>query len=114
RADRTLKTPKGAILMLLIVTTFYGYGAGAGANMIFDRADATVFSAQVVSKQVINGKSTRYRLYLSPWGPQQQIGDVSISRRWYDSIQPRDTVCPVLHPGALHIPWYTVHPCAKQ
>jgi hypothetical protein len=112
-ADPFLKSQKRTLLVIIFLTTFYGYGAGVEANMIFERGDTTVFKAQVVRKEAVSGRPTSYELYLSPWGPQQQTNEVSISRRWYESLQPGDAVCPALHEGALHIRWYTVHPCAK-
>ncbi len=112
-ADHSLKNQKGAMLTIILFTTFYGYGATLGANTIFDRSDTTIFSARILRKEVVSGRNTSYNLYLTPWGPQRQTSEVSVSRRWYESLQPGDTICPALREGALHIRWYTVHPCLK-
>jgi len=110
-ADPTLKTHRGSIVGILFLSLFYGYGAGVQANAIFDRSTERVFTAKVIRKGIVTGKRTTYKLYLAPWGSQIRTDEVFVSQRWYDSLQPGDVVCPVLHDGALHIRWYTVHPC---
>ena len=112
-ADHSLKRQKGTMLTIILLTIAYGYGATMEANTIFDRSDTAVFSAQIVSKQVVSGRSTSYNLYLAPWGPQKETSKVSVSRRWYESLKPGDTICPTLREGALHIRRYTVHPCPQ-
>jgi len=112
-ADRSLRTQKGAMVGILLLSIFYGYGASVETNTILDRSATTVFSAQVVRKEVVSGKRTSYNLYLSPWGPEREQNEVSVSQRWYESLQPGDAVCPALREGALHIRWYTVRPCPK-
>jgi len=113
-ADRSLKTQRGMMVAALLpLSTFYGYGATVETNAILDRSATTIFSAQVIRKEVWVGKGTSYKLYLSPWGPEREQNEVSVSQRWYESLQPGDAVCPALREGALHIRWYTVRPCAK-
>lgn len=110
-ADRSLKKEKASMFAIILLTTFYGYGASMEANVIFDRGVPTVYSAQVLGKKTLSGKSTSYKLTLTPWGPKREPDEVSVSRKWYELLRPGDTVCPVLHEGALHIRWYRVRPC---
>lgn len=112
-AYRSLRAHKGAMLAFVLLTILYSYGASVGANVIFDRAGATIFRATVIRKHVVSGRHTGYQLSLSPWGPQQEPSEVSISRQWYESLEPGDTVCTALHQGALHNRWYTVQPCPE-
>lgn len=112
-ADRSLRSQKLTMFVLILFAIAYAYGAILEINTIFDRSGSTIFSTQVVKKEIVSGKSADYQLYLAPWGPQRETNEVSVSRQWYETIQPGDTICPALHQGALHIRWYTVHPCEQ-
>jgi len=48
------------------------------ANVQLDRSQGTPYAAVVQRKEVISGKSTTYRLDLSPWGPNAGANDLDI------------------------------------
>jgi hypothetical protein len=101
----------GAIIGLLFFAGFYAYGVTTVADTAFDTSPAATYSTTVTGGHVSHGKSTSYYLRLAPWGPIQNEGDVSVSRRIYSNAHIGDTVCLALHNGSLHAPWFRVVPC---
>jgi len=110
-ADRSLKNNVGMAILVLLLSSAYGYGAGMEANALLDRSAASIFTSRIIGKSVSSGKHTSYDLNLNPWGPKEDAGKVSVSRRFYEGVRVDDPVCIVLRNGALHVPWYTVHRC---
>jgi hypothetical protein len=111
RADPTLRRKRSTALAVLAFALVYGFGAGVHANVLLDRAPQATYTAAVLSKRIRTGKYTDYVLHLGPWGPQRGDGDITVVRSLYEGIQPGDSVCVHLRPGALRIPWYTVERC---
>lgn len=109
--DRSLSARRGTLLALLLPAMFYGYGAGMGFNTAFDPSTATIYSARIISKNVVRGRHTDYNLVLEPWGPRRENSTVSVSFRLYNSVEIGDAVCLPMRSGALHIAWYEVVAC---
>jgi hypothetical protein len=104
---------RGALLALAAFAILYGLGAVAVSDAFFDRSQGTLYTAQVTGHHVTHGRSTRYYLRLQPWGPIQVVEDVSVPSGVYDTTAVGDTVCPELHPGWLHAPWFRFRPCSE-
>jgi hypothetical protein len=113
KADAALRVRRASLILMLLLCLGYGYGVGMEANAMLDRSPATIYAAAVRSKRVSSGRSTSYKLDLAPWGPgpTQEAGDVSVSRRLYESVKRGDSVCAALRPGAMGVSWYVVSRC---
>lgn len=103
---------RGALLALVAFAGLYGWGAIAAVDVLFDDSQGVVYAAQVVGEHVSRGRSTTYYLRLEPWGPVQAVEDVSVLSSVYDATSLGNTVCPELHPGWLHAPWFRVRACS--
>jgi hypothetical protein len=112
-ADRSLGKRRSTAVLLFVLSISYGYGASMEANALLDHSVTSIYHARVTGKHISSGRHTSYNLYLAPWGPKQDRDVVSVSRLFYDSVRPGDDVCLALHDGFMHMPWSTVHPCAK-
>jgi hypothetical protein len=104
---------RGALLALIGFAVLYGLGAVADSNVFFDQSQGALYTAQVAGHHVTHGRSTKYYLRLQPWGPVQTVEDVSVPSGVYNGAAVGDTVCPELHPGSLHAPWFRVRPCSQ-
>jgi hypothetical protein len=103
---------KPVTLVLYFVATFaYGWGLVLEADRILDRAPAHVYPTQVTDMHISSGKHTSYDITLAPWGPTRGQDGVDVGRPLYQQMHVGETVCPVLHPGALHIRWWEVGLC---
>jgi hypothetical protein len=99
------------VLGVLFLAGPYAWGVAAAADTVPDKSVGTGYAAQVVSKHVTSGRSTSYYLDLSPWGPEQGKNDVSVSSSIYHKTSIGEQVCLQLHPGLLHVQWYTLVAC---
>jgi hypothetical protein len=113
-ADPVLRQRRWPVLGILLIAFMDGSGAVAHADALLDRSSPRGFISRVVRKRVSTGRSTSYRLTISPWGPQSDFTDVRVSARDYNAVQSGDPVCILLFPGALRISWYLVEPCPLQ
>jgi hypothetical protein len=96
----------------VLVMTGYVYGTVVIANQHWDSRPATVSRAEVMGTHTNRGnRRTSYRLLLSPWGPRQEPGEVSVDRSFYERTALGSTVCVSQHDGALGISWYEVARC---
>lgn len=109
--DPVLRQRKSSTIVLMLLMGAYGYGVGVAGDIVTDQSVPQVFHVSVLGKHVVHGKHTSWDVRLSPWGPVQQAGDVSVSRSFYDSVSAGDTICTNLRRGSIGIEWYTVTNC---
>ncbi len=105
---------KTAFSFLLLFAGLFATYAGcviADADVLLDRSSPVAYRAEVLSASVSHGKTTTYSLQLGPWGPRQNPEDVDVTSSVYNNVAPGDSVCLLLYPGTLRIPWFTVSPC---
>jgi hypothetical protein len=103
-------------LILLLFLVLYGGGYGAGApilvNLRFDRSAGQVYQAPVEGRHVTYGRGgPGYSLRLGAWGPVTDAHSVGVPRAVYFALNPGDTACVRLHPGALGMAWYRIARC---
>jgi hypothetical protein len=99
------------LLLFIPVMGFYGYGATVLGNKLFDRAPPKMYLTFVLDRSV--NKISRHierDLRLGPWGPRKVPANVEVPRRVFDAVRVYDSVCVLLHPGALTIAWFEVEP----
>lgn len=93
-----------------LVITGYFYGLILSLNGAYDNSVAEVYKATVLSKHSSSGKTTSYYLELSPWGPQTESEDFSVSLSKYEQIHEHDVVNVYLMKGRFNIPWVEIEP----
>lgn len=86
----------------------YGYGAVVTLNCTYDRSEPEIFNATILEKRISSGKTTTYYLELTPWGQQQEIDEVSVSKELYDKLDKNDKVTIYFMKGKFDIPWFEV------
>lgn len=104
---------RGALIALVAFAALYGLGSVAVSDVFFDQSQGEMYTAQVTGHHITHERSTKYYLRLEPWGPVQTVEDVSVPSSEYRTTAIGDTVCPELHPGRLHAPWFRVRPCSQ-
>ncbi|MCL3781879.1 hypothetical protein EMN47_15955 [Prolixibacteraceae bacterium JC049] len=97
-----------AILAVLIFGGLYSYGLIITTNAIFDQSVTTTYNAKILDKHKSSGKTTTYYLELTPWGPQTQTEDVSVSKQVYNSQKIGDSTTIYFRSGFFQIPYYAV------
>ena len=104
-------------MILLLFLVLYGGGYGAGApilvNLRFDRSEGHVYQAPVEAHRVTYGRGgPGYSLRLGYWGPGDRCAlQAGVPRAVYFALNPGDTACVSLHPGALGMAWYRIARC---
>jgi hypothetical protein len=74
-----------------------------------DRSPGISYTATVQNKEISSGKSTTYKLDLSPWGPKAGNNELDVSSATYKQIQTGQTVQLKLKMGALGVRWYYLY-----
>ncbi|WP_437528475.1 hypothetical protein WME79_45475 [Sorangium sp. So ce726] len=108
--EPTLRRRWFAPLGVLLVLAGYAWGALQMANALLDRSEPEEFRVAVLGKSFYSGKGLKYRLELSPWGPDPG-GAVTVDRDLYNAVEVGGSVCVKLQPGALGVRWFRVGPC---
>jgi hypothetical protein len=111
RALPAVREKPGPAVLTLLLLGAYGYGACALGNALLDRFPATSYTAQVYGKHVTGGRQRTPEIRLGPWGPRKAAADVAVRWELYRGLRIGETVCVLVHPGALGVPWYRVARC---
>jgi hypothetical protein len=96
------------ILAILIPTFCYSYGTVIVLNCMYDKSNPELFNAEVLDKRINSGKSTTYYIKLSAWGRQQEIDEVSVSKKLYNEVEIKDSVNIFFMKGRFEIPWIEI------
>ena len=113
-ADPKTGKQRWSYLATLLLAVAYAGGVTAMADSLLDYSTPRILQTQVIQKRISSGRSTTWYLRLAPWGPQDHPAEVSVHSSLYNSVQPGQTVCVYLYPGALKIPWFEVAHCSNQ
>jgi hypothetical protein len=101
-----------AIVFLALFGAGYGYGGLVYADTRLDASPGQLFQAQVLARWTSFGRGGEtYHLTLAPWGPVSRSLSVITSRATYMALNPGDTACMTLRPGALGMEWYQTGLC---
>lgn len=104
----------GRIIGVILFAGFYGYGLTIAADELLDHGTVSPYRATVVGKHESHGRSTSYTLDLAPWGPVETANKIGVSASVYGRTDIGDQVCLNLHPGSLHVQWYSLVDCVSQ
>jgi hypothetical protein len=101
-----------SLAAILVASCAYGYGAALEADVLFDRAPARIFAADVYAETISHGRaSDSYWVYLNPWGPVLHTSNTQVPRTLYIQARTTRRVCMALRPGALGMRWYVPQAC---
>jgi hypothetical protein len=92
-----------------LAMVIYSTAAIRALNAKLDASPAQPQAVRVLSKYEARGRYLR----LAAWGPRSSASNFSVGPEDYERIQSGDSVCFLLHSGALRIPWYEVATCAQ-
>lgn len=103
--------PRG-LLMIAAVIAIWCEGIVVHGDSLLDRGGATGYEVRVSDKNQMLAKLKIRRFTLEPWGPVAEAASVAApNQALYDRINPGDTVCVILHPGAFRMRWVEVWGC---
>ncbi|MDE2357184.1 MAG: hypothetical protein KGL69_10565, partial [Alphaproteobacteria bacterium] len=103
------------VAAMVIVGGIYGYGASICLDRLLDRAPPAFHIGVVVDRFIAGGRSKQYEFRIQAYGhPEGATLDFVVSKALFDAGADGDEVCVAAHPGALHMPWYNLTPCARQ
>ncbi len=108
---RNTSGPRGAWIVMVMLSGSYGYGLVTSADTLPDHAKPEHYSVSIVGKHTVSGRSTSYYLDLAPWGPIPDENRLGVSKSLYDAAGVGDLACLELRPGYLHAPWYRQVEC---
>jgi hypothetical protein len=99
-------------LPLLIFVLFpYAPSTIALADQVFDFRAPLPERVRVLGKRVSTGKGAMHYLRVVPWGLRSRPNEIEVKRDLYDATTVGASVCLLVHPGALGMPWYEVGEC---
>jgi len=97
-----------AILGLMVFSFGYAYGTVICLNGVYDKSEPQIYTAKIVSKRVSSGKTRTYYFEVTPWGPQKQNEEVTVSSELYNKHTEGDQVAIYFKKGLFEIPWFVV------
>ena len=100
--------PYITLLSILLIMLAYAYGAVVALNCTFDRSQPELFNAKILNKNIHSGKSKTYHFDLTPWGPQKESEEVTVSKDLYNSVEINDTVNIHFMKGKFEIGWFEI------
>jgi hypothetical protein len=98
------------LLIIAILPAAYVYGVASQLNVVFDNSRAEAFPLVVLSKSESTGRNASYDLDVGPWA-DRPAGTLSITRKLYDEVPVRSTICVYRHTGWLRLRWFYVDHC---
>jgi len=96
------------VLTISLLAFGYSYGSVVILNCYYDSSVPEMYSAKILSKRMSSGKTTSYYFKLTPWGPQKEIDEVSVSKDLYGELNEGNDVTVYLNQGRFGVPWYSV------
>lgn len=92
----------------MIFLFLYSYALVIQVNCFYDNTVSEYYAVEVLNKRISTGKHTYYYLELSPWGPKQEVDEVSMGQELYNRTEVGDEVFVYFYKGKLGIPWFVV------
>ncbi len=112
KSELTFNKPwEYAIVYPFLISTVFIYTIFSliSINCTFDNTTPDIYEAEVLDKRINDGKnSTTYYLKLDKWGPQDEIDEVSVSKRRYLEVSKGDKIDVNLKKGLFDISWIIV------
>jgi hypothetical protein len=113
-ANRSAVRRWSTAFVILLVSIAYGVGAATSANALLDTSTASSYRPVVLGKHVSGGRSRSYYLNVEPWGPRTTVADITVAPAVFNQARVGQSICVVLHGGALASPWYHASVCAPH
>lgn len=97
-----------AILVMIMFSCMYAYGALITTNVIFDNSYPNTYKANVIDKHISSGKTPSYYLTLDSWEPQTEPENVSVSKEVYYANEVGNATTVYFKNGLYDIPYYLI------
>lgn len=94
------------VVLMLGISCLFAFGSLRMINCQFDDSARQVFDTTIRDKWITTGKSTSYNILLGEWGQTQGGQAISVSKSFYNEVEPGLPVHVVLRQGALGMQWY--------
>ena len=94
------------IVLMVVVSLFYGYSATIQINCVFDNSVPKVVHTVVVSKRVEFSRRLHYHLRLTSWDADRALKDIEVSKSTFDRYINGANIDVDLKQGFFNIPWY--------
>lgn len=90
---------------------FWGYvfGCMSMLNGMLAQGPPAQFEGRIMKTYIQGGRHQAHMFDLGPWGPFSS-GEVEATLVMYDRLNTGDSVCMLLHPGGLGLPWWEIAP----
>ena len=112
--NRSATRRVGNMIVILLVSGAYGFGAATYANSVFDASTPSSYRPSVLHKHVSGGRYRTYELLVGPWGTRKAAENINVSAALYGQLRVGQPVCVALRSGALGIQWYRVSVCNES
>jgi hypothetical protein len=103
---------RSAFLVILLLSSLYGYSSIMAVNIIFDNAKVMRYSADITGARISGDFSKSYYLRVSPWGPVTTETEISVPSSVYIATHFGDVVCFDGSRGRMNAPWYRLVSCS--
>lgn len=111
RVNRGVRRGWQTVLLIVLASCAYGYGAATIADAVLDRSTPSIFRPLVLGKHSSGGRHTTYHLLLTPWGDRKAAENIAVSPALYRAASVGGPVCVAVRSGALGSSWYRVALC---
>jgi hypothetical protein len=99
-------------IVLLVFLAGYAGAAIAFADTMLDKGQPTAHPVVVRDKRISRDNATVYYLTVDAFDGSATESDLSVDQALYERVNPGESVCVYVFPGALKIPWMEVGLCA--
>lgn len=106
--DRPFPRRAEPVVLLVLLSLPYGYGASQTLNLVLDGEAPQVLPAKVLDKQSVWIGTDLRHVRLGPWGPRTEAGLIGAGADLFAAVEPGDVVCVTAHPGALGLSYMDV------
>jgi hypothetical protein len=94
------------MVILICGGLVYGYGTLSFLNEYKDDSVLQEFRVEVLKKRMTDQKDATYHITLSPWYQTKTAEEIEVKKRFYNSIQEKDSVSILLSQGNLGFEYY--------
>jgi len=112
--DPTIRQTPPSLASLGVLLLAYGYGVGMQLDESWDHAPVTRYPVPILEKRIAGRRRDHRLLKIGPWGDVRNSSEEAVLGWFYAQVQVGDSVCVVVHPGALRVPWYDLALCEKN
>ncbi|OFY89992.1 MAG: hypothetical protein A3K10_18095 [Bacteroidetes bacterium RIFCSPLOWO2_12_FULL_31_6] len=96
------------IFIIIFFSIMYSHGLITSINSEFDNSQPVEYNAKILDKYYSKGKGVNYKFKITPWGPQTNASNVSVSSNMYKKKVVGDSTRILFFNGVFGIPHYVI------